>query len=159
MKKKSYISIFFKAIVIYVVTFCIVYLVTPNFNRRRPPIRERLCKSNIKVILGAVEMYNIDSSSKMDVLNIDNLLKGRYLKEVPVPPEDSCNYLSSGELSEDGRIYCQYHKGKGYRSAKEIDEEIKKENEERHWKAIKDDIKNYFLRAIPSIIYLFFALM
>ena len=159
MKKKSYISIFFTAIVIYVVTFSIVYLVTPNFNRRRPPIRERLCKSNIKVILDAVEMYNIDSSTKMDDLNIDNLMKGHYLKEKPVPPENSCNYFSIGELSENGRIYCQFHKDKGYRSAKEIDEEFKKENEERRWKAIKDDIKNYFLRAIPSIIYLFFALM
>lgn len=65
---------------------------------RRPDGRNRTkaCISNQRVILGAVEMYNMDNDEKMDVLDIDLLIKGRYLKSYPTKPEKECSYSAIG---------------------------------------------------------------
>jgi prepilin-type N-terminal cleavage/methylation domain-containing protein len=38
----------------------------PNFKKAREQAREKACYSNIRVLLGAIEMYNMDHSVMMD---------------------------------------------------------------------------------------------
>lgn len=80
----------------------------PNFRKARESARQKACYSNLRVILGAIEMYNMDNSSMMDDLSVAKLVSGKYLKAEPVPPETHCSYLGSG-IIENGRVWCKYH--------------------------------------------------
>ena len=66
------------------------------------------CFANMRVLLGAVEMYNMDNAVMMDKLDIDKLVQGGYLKSSPAKPEAECSYNGYG-LTENGEIYCTYH--------------------------------------------------
>ncbi len=87
----------------------------PHTHRSRPSARQKACFSNIRVIQGAVEMYNMDSSTMMKELDLNLLINGngssdiKYLKYHPTKPEVSCSYISIGDLSDDGVIACEYH--------------------------------------------------
>ena len=126
----------------------------PHLTQRRPAARRAACFSNIRILQGAVEMYNMDYPYSMKSLDIDLLVKGKYLKSKPSSPEVDCLYLSEGDLNDSGRIYCKLHG--------EYDKQ--KENELRKKEAndkIKENIQFYlfyiFLYSIPSLIYLFFT--
>jgi hypothetical protein len=74
--------------------------------------RQKACYSNIRVIQGAVEMYNMDHSvmiSSLDDSEAQNpsLLKG-YLKGVH-HPYPKCCYQGIDLGSGDGGIWCTYH--------------------------------------------------
>ena len=69
---------------------------------------QKACYSNIRVIQGAVEMYNMDSSKMMSDLKIGDLRSGKYLKEDPEPPKKECSYEGS-RLDEEGSVYCTFH--------------------------------------------------
>lgn len=81
----------------------------PNFKKARESARQKSCYANIRVILGAVEMYNMDSSQMMDSLDEDALVSAGYLKSKPAHPESDCSY-SGGGLTNNGVIRCQRHK-------------------------------------------------
>lgn len=82
----------------------------PNFKVARTKAREKACFSNIRVLSGAVEMYNMDNATVMKSLDINTLVKQHYIKEVPEKPEPECEYESKGDLSEEnGIIYCKFH--------------------------------------------------
>ena len=83
----------------------------PNFKAARNSAREKACFSNQRVLTGAVEMYNMDHDTMMTTLDIDTLVKGRYLKSAPKGPEPECEYFSIGDLSKDGVIACKRHGG------------------------------------------------
>lgn len=96
---------------LFILTFTSIALAYKPY---RPLARYKACLSNIRVIQGAVEMYNMDSPLMLKDLNensIDSLLKGNYLKSEPSKPDYSCKYSSKGDLSEDGEVYCEYHGG------------------------------------------------
>ena len=79
--------------------------------------RPQACASNIRIIQGAVEMYNMDSKISMKHLDNDSmkeLIKGKYLKEEPEKPETSCEYKNFGNLADDGFVFCKYHGDLGY---------------------------------------------
>lgn len=94
-------------------------MAVPNTHRRGTPRnREKACFSNIRVIQGAIEMYNMDvkTSNMMTELNDENqkiLIEQKYIrqKEPYVCPEyyEKGHYLSIGDLTGDGLIYCTYH--------------------------------------------------
>ncbi len=102
-----------------IIILCFLYLLTLTsialaYKPYRPLSRYKACLSNIHVIQGAVEMYNMDSPLMLKDLNeksLDNLVNGHYLKQVPMGPDYSCKYSSKGDLSEDGEVYCEYHGG------------------------------------------------
>lgn len=82
----------------------------PNFKKARDSAREKACFSNMRVLQGAVEMYNMDNSADMTNLDIQKLIKGGYLKTAPKGPEPECEYYSKGDLSSnDGKIACKKH--------------------------------------------------
>ncbi len=73
----------------------------------RAPQIDRFCAANLRVIQGAVEMYNMDHATMMDELDLDELVKGSYLRTKP-----SCN--SGGKyygrnLTKNGVIRCPVH--------------------------------------------------
>ena len=81
----------------------------PNF-KRHTYNRDKICFSNIRVLQGAVEMYNMDvkKDEEMSNLDIDILINGKYLKEIPKKPEESCQYVGS-DLNKSGSVFCTYH--------------------------------------------------
>ena len=95
-----------------IICFLLVFTIcNPVFARRSA--RDKACFSNIRVIQGAVEMYNMDVSTMMEELNpktLDILVKEKYLKSLPNPTEPGkCEYKSIGNLTDEGIIYCKYH--------------------------------------------------
>ncbi len=85
----------------------------------QPPHRSRRydssksCFSNIRVLLGALEMYNMDHDimiSEMNETVMDILFREKYLKQIPVGPVPRrCKYYNHGDLTDTGVIYCEYH--------------------------------------------------
>ena len=73
--------------------------------------KQRICYSNIRVIQGAIEMYNADKTPMMKDYDVDILLQEKYLKSKPKPPEKNCHYSSDGDLSNGGEIVCDFHGG------------------------------------------------
>ncbi|NLF98349.1 MAG: prepilin-type N-terminal cleavage/methylation domain-containing protein [Candidatus Riflebacteria bacterium] len=95
-------------------------IATPNFRKAREQARDKACMANMRVLAGAVEMYNMDNPGLMQQLDMNALLKGKYLKSPIVPAETGCRYLSIGDLSADGEIYCQLHGNIDRRSPEEL---------------------------------------
>jgi prepilin-type N-terminal cleavage/methylation domain-containing protein len=88
----------------------------PNFRKAREQAREKACYANMRVILGAVEMYNMDHTTMMtsiadaDVTDASKeLTSGQYLKGQVSKPESGCSYGASGDLTGQGRITCSVH--------------------------------------------------
>lgn len=81
----------------------------PNFQKARGSARQKACFSNIRVLTGATEMYNLDNDTMMSTLDINALVKGGYLKQAPTHPEPDCEYYSEGDLTKDGVICCKRH--------------------------------------------------
>ena len=96
-----------KNLTIMICLFCMIFICN-NLWARRVSVRDKACFSNQRVIQGAVEMYNMDSKVKMDNLDINLLIKGKYLMQ-PTKPESSCEYSNIGDLSDDGFVFCKYH--------------------------------------------------
>ena len=142
-KKNPYLRSFLN---LFVFIFILVFLSTnfgPNY-RSYYDYRQKTCYSNIRVIQGAVEMYNMDvtSPNEMNSLDMNKLLEGRYLREKPKIEEDICVYLGE-DLSNDGQVYCEFHGGmvKAGNGNEDIyaKKKYRKEYEDR-----KLDIKGYF---------------
>ena len=107
-KKKKIISKVFLCLFPIGLIIFNIYSSSPNFKKARQGAREKACYSNIRVIQGAVEMYNMDSPDMMQNLNMHTLIAGNYLKEEPLYPEVSCGYLGSN-LDNNGSVFCEYH--------------------------------------------------
>lgn len=87
----------------------------PNFRKARQQARQKACQANMRVILGAVEMYNMDNSAGMDALadgdattSAGTLVSARYLRAPVTRPETACSYTGTAMLS-DGQIECSEH--------------------------------------------------
>lgn len=124
--KNSTKDITIKAVIVILVFlinefFCIVYPIgifgrtTLTFKKIHPSARDKACFSNQRVILGAIEMYNMDDSRPLgpeavgwapeDVLKL--LVDGKYLKSIPTYG-NTCKYEF---FNNNGNIipYCTYH--------------------------------------------------
>ncbi|MBU1105159.1 MAG: hypothetical protein KKB51_00725 [Candidatus Riflebacteria bacterium] len=71
------------------------------------PIIDRFCAANQRTIMGAVEMYNMDHSTMMDTLDLDALVKGKYLREKSVCRSGHEYYGKN--LSSSGVVRCPIH--------------------------------------------------
>ncbi|MBU1109881.1 MAG: hypothetical protein KKB51_24585 [Candidatus Riflebacteria bacterium] len=86
----------------------------PSTSRRgHSNSRMKACMANMRVIMGAVEMYNMDNNEMLRYVDknvIQMLVDGKYLKSQPqcysAPPGE---YGSTGDLAEDGEISCSLH--------------------------------------------------
>lgn len=74
--------------------------------------REKACYANMRVLLGAIEMYNMDSAVMQKTLDepfIKKLTSAQYLKGGISKPEPGCSYISTGDLTDTGRVRCVIH--------------------------------------------------
>ena len=71
---------------------------------------EKKCFNIIITITNAVTDYNMNISEKdfMKELDLDKLIEKGYIKDF-TPPEKTCKYENTGDLSEDGLVYCEIH--------------------------------------------------
>ncbi|PKL45508.1 MAG: hypothetical protein CVV41_00495 [Candidatus Riflebacteria bacterium HGW-Riflebacteria-1] len=87
----------------------------PNTSRRgrySGNARQKACMANMRVIMGAVEMYNMDSNQMMHIVDseaLDRLVQGKYLKSPIIGAEKNCTYSSIGDISQDGQVACSVH--------------------------------------------------
>jgi type II secretion system protein G len=84
-------------------------MAVPNFKKAREQAREKACYSNIRVLMGAVEMYNMDNSAMMANVDQGSLKNGGYIKALVNCPEQSGNYNANGNLINDGFVECTIH--------------------------------------------------
>jgi hypothetical protein len=79
--------------------------------------RNKACFANQRVILGAVEMYNIDNpgSPIESIVDADvsfrsaPLVSGGYLKDAVPKADLGCEYCSYGNLNQGGITFCRAH--------------------------------------------------
>ncbi|MBQ2592414.1 MAG: hypothetical protein II567_03940 [Candidatus Riflebacteria bacterium] len=116
VNKKSWSPKAQKEIKTAIIVYCCFnfYMVSTNFGiicikKSSINARQKACFSNIRVLQGAVEMYNMDHSVMMEELDIPTLIKEKYLKEEPSKPELDCYYINSSNLSKDGFVICSRH--------------------------------------------------
>ncbi|EKD83444.1 MAG: hypothetical protein ACD_39C00674G0001, partial [uncultured bacterium] len=95
--------------IVVVIIGVLAAIATPNFRKAREQARDKACMANIRVLTGAVEMYNMDNSQGMQQLNMELLLKNKYLKSRIIGSESGCYYKAEGNLNEGGEIYCELH--------------------------------------------------
>ena len=86
----------------------------PNFRKARDQAREKACYANMRVILGAVEMYNMDNSDMTSSISDGwcqsggGGVTGEYLKKKISYPTPECSYGGSS-LTGGGTITCTVH--------------------------------------------------
>jgi competence protein ComGC len=76
--------------------------------------RKRVCYSNIRILQGAVEMYNMDVATMTNILDQEELRKSGYIKgsaDLTCPESYKKGTYSGTNLTEDGEIICSYHGG------------------------------------------------
>lgn len=82
----------------------------------RDDARKKACCANMRVIQGAIELYNMDHTDKM-ITQLDPaaigpdgmLITEKYLKAAIPKPDPQCSYSSEGDLTGDGVIRCGFH--------------------------------------------------
>lgn len=77
--------------------------------------REKACYANMRVILGAIEMYNMDNVNMINTLDDfmatskdGSLVEQKYLRAPISRPESKCQY-SGDHLSDVGQVKCDLH--------------------------------------------------
>lgn len=95
----------------------IAVVVVPGFRAAEEQPRDKACAANIRVLKGAIEMFNMDiASGTIDSLADCGdpfspsclLLKEGCLKVQMSRPEPACEYVGTG-LSKGGEIRCRNH--------------------------------------------------
>ncbi len=87
----------------------------PNFHKARMNAKRAACFANQRVLMGAIEMYNMDNTIMKTSLTREDyqpggvLIKNKYLQNDLPLPEPGCEYFSSGDLSKAGCIECRIH--------------------------------------------------
>ena len=76
--------------------------------------KQQACFSNIYTLTNAMDEYNMDCSSDKILKSYNErldkmLLDKKYLKEEIVKPNPKCEYVSEGDLLDNGFIYCKFH--------------------------------------------------
>ena len=152
-KEKSYISIFFTALLVYGIN-CIVF--QPPLKPDRYSYPRKACFSNIRRLSGAVETYNMNNTPMMTELDLKRLIDSHYLKEEVKGSEPECRYYSQGDLTNDGVICCELHGCLTASATSKIAKEREKKLAEEKY---KDELFISCARALAPVLYLMFALM
>jgi hypothetical protein len=101
---------------IILVAFVVIAL-TNGCGGPSPENMKKACYANQRVLLGAVEMYNMDHEDdpikdfkQSMAMEGGILIKERYLRRPIELPHKECHYTgSTSDLTEGGVILCDYH--------------------------------------------------
>ncbi|HOY66336.1 MAG TPA: hypothetical protein PLP29_05555 [Candidatus Ozemobacteraceae bacterium] len=87
----------------------------PNFHRARTMAQKNACFANQRILLSAIDIYNLDNTTPKTSLSPEDygpagilLLKG-YLSDGLHLPTPECSYSSEGDLGKGGYITCGVH--------------------------------------------------
>lgn len=103
-------STFRIAVILFLV--CTVIVLIPTRRKPRSESREKACYANMRVLLGALEMYNMDRPAMLNTMNdhvIKRLTDEHYLKGGINKPSPACRYTSIGDMTRTGTIRCDVH--------------------------------------------------
>lgn len=78
---------------------------------KREEAVKRACISNQRVLIGAIEMYNLEKDTMIQTIEQNTLLtllRAGYINRLPICP-DHGSYESMGDLTGDGQITCTIH--------------------------------------------------
>ncbi|PKL50841.1 MAG: hypothetical protein CVV42_02205 [Candidatus Riflebacteria bacterium HGW-Riflebacteria-2] len=112
-KKKGPFTLIELMIVIAIIGIFVAIAIPSGGRRNHHQARMKACFANQRVIMGAIEMYNMDNNEfmrHMDETALKSLIEGRYLKSMPnCPAYPPGQYVSDGDISQDGTIRCTVH--------------------------------------------------
>lgn len=80
-----------------------------------PKYSKKFCDSDQRIIIGAIEMYNMDNNEWIkhcDDKVIEELINKKYLRSNfndPYSRYSKCKYHNKGDLTNDGVLYCEFH--------------------------------------------------
>ncbi|PKL50613.1 MAG: hypothetical protein CVV42_02490 [Candidatus Riflebacteria bacterium HGW-Riflebacteria-2] len=120
----------------------------PNFRKARQQARVKACYANQRVLQGALEMYMMDTSDpgklEFDLesghINMDELVRAKYLKSHLVPPTENCEYRILGDPFKDGVPFCVVHGSVEDGATMSVEEMVKKYCEEHNLNSDDFDI-------------------
>ena len=104
-------------IIVIVIIVILAAMSQPNIHHgNRARARQRACFSNLRVLQGAIEMYNMDNVTMMDTAlpngdfgdHEEMLVQGHYLKDYLVPVEEDCAY-GFIDMTGTGTAFCKKH--------------------------------------------------
>ena len=107
MKRKGFTLI--ELMIVIAIIGILAAMAMPNFKTSRWQARQKACYSNIRVVQGAVEMYNMDNPTMISSLTSDSsLTQGGYLKPgVKCPENNTWTYKDNGKaLDNNGEVCC-----------------------------------------------------
>ncbi|MFC1742749.1 type IV pilin protein [Candidatus Riflebacteria bacterium] len=79
----------------------------PNFRKARGQAKMKSCAANMRVLMGAVEMFNMDNKPMMKSLDIARLQEEKYIRSRPTCSDGG---VYSGEgLDGEGTVKCSVH--------------------------------------------------
>ena len=145
-------------IIRYIVGYmCInLFLSFTNFGyvcikRSRTSSFQKTCFSNIRVLQGAVEMYNMDHETEpMKTLDIKTLVESNYLKPNSTEgPDEECEYISKDDLSKDGKVICRFHSDPNY----SYEWEDRAHRKKSFWDSGFGKILGYFWHSPLGVLY------
>ncbi|MBQ3644629.1 MAG: hypothetical protein II961_08535 [Candidatus Riflebacteria bacterium] len=102
-------NILLKPVIILFILLFFICNTASALTKSRTEARYKACLSNQRVIMNAIEMYNMDHKTAIEKYdeNTENLLiTEKYLKSKPQKPEQKCEYKMNGH-----DVYCEYHGG------------------------------------------------
>jgi competence protein ComGC len=74
--------------------------------------QRKACYANQRVILGAIEMYNMDHERGITDISsstLRQLKEQSYFREIPKGPSLRCKYINQGDLTGNGQVACSLH--------------------------------------------------
>ena len=86
-----------KRILVFVLILIVCYVGWSIYAAKQAEIaRAKACASVQRILTAGIEMYNMDHSTPMQSLDMETLLKEKYIKPI-TPPDSKCKYESVRE--------------------------------------------------------------
>jgi type II secretory pathway pseudopilin PulG len=103
-------NLFVQALISIAIIGFLAALAVPNFRQSRSKSNKRACFANQKTILGAIEMWSLDTGRDPQLIPMNQLLdllvKEKYLQSYPNCPGSNASFY---EHNREYGIYCRIH--------------------------------------------------